>query len=225
MAMLEGEQPLTLELPYETTQAWVEQEYHRTVHTELKELKVTPLARYLAGHRWRTGAPTRARCAMRSASKCSAAPTARSARAAVASRSPPDYANRFAALPDSMRCQDRDGAEIQSASLQASGSAVLSLTKILRHLEYTRTNKPYSLLKLLGAHVKQHRPTGEILLAPGIDDWQGEERLSRFGTHVWSCRVLVAEHQLSATARPPTTTRSSVGAAARMAPRPSALTR
>jgi putative transposase len=46
MAMLEGEQSLTLELLNEATQAWVEQEYHRTVHTELK---VTPLARYLAG--------------------------------------------------------------------------------------------------------------------------------------------------------------------------------
>jgi putative transposase len=46
MAMLEGEQALTLELLNEATQAWVEQEYHRTVHGELK---VTPLARYLAG--------------------------------------------------------------------------------------------------------------------------------------------------------------------------------
>jgi len=44
MAMLEGEQALTLELLNEATQAWVEQEYHRTVHTELG---VTPLARYL----------------------------------------------------------------------------------------------------------------------------------------------------------------------------------
>ena len=46
MAMLEGEQTLTLDLLNEATQAWVEQEYHRTVHTELK---ATPLARYLAG--------------------------------------------------------------------------------------------------------------------------------------------------------------------------------
>ena len=46
MAMLEGEQTLTLELLNEATQAWVEQEYHRTVHTELA---ATPLARYLAG--------------------------------------------------------------------------------------------------------------------------------------------------------------------------------
>ena len=46
MAMLEGEQALTLDLLNEATQAWVEQEYHRAVHTELK---VTPLARYLAG--------------------------------------------------------------------------------------------------------------------------------------------------------------------------------
>ena len=42
MAMLEGEQALTLELLNEATQAWVEQEYHRTVHTEIK---ATPLAR------------------------------------------------------------------------------------------------------------------------------------------------------------------------------------
>ena len=46
MAMLEGELALTLELLNETTQAWVEQEYHRTVHSELG---ATPLARYLAG--------------------------------------------------------------------------------------------------------------------------------------------------------------------------------
>ena len=46
MAMLEGEQALTLELLNEATQAWVEQEYHRTVHSELA---ATPLARYLAG--------------------------------------------------------------------------------------------------------------------------------------------------------------------------------
>jgi putative transposase len=46
MAMLEGEQALTLDLLNEATQAWVEQEYHRTVHTELK---ATPLTRYLAG--------------------------------------------------------------------------------------------------------------------------------------------------------------------------------
>ncbi len=46
MAMLEGEQALTLELLNEATQAWAEQEYHRTVHSELK---TTPLERYLAG--------------------------------------------------------------------------------------------------------------------------------------------------------------------------------
>lgn len=46
MAMLEGEEALTLELLNEATQAWVEQEYHRTVHTELE---ATPLVRYLAG--------------------------------------------------------------------------------------------------------------------------------------------------------------------------------
>ena len=46
MAMLEGETSLTLELLNQTTQAWVEQEYHRTVHSEIS---ATPLERYLAG--------------------------------------------------------------------------------------------------------------------------------------------------------------------------------
>jgi transposase InsO family protein len=42
LAMLEGEAQLTLALLNETTQAWVELEYHRTLHDE-------PLERYLAG--------------------------------------------------------------------------------------------------------------------------------------------------------------------------------
>jgi hypothetical protein len=46
MAMLEGEASLTLDLLNQATQAWVEQEYHRTLHSELG---ATPLARYLAG--------------------------------------------------------------------------------------------------------------------------------------------------------------------------------
>jgi len=46
MAMLEGEAQLSLELLNQATQAWVEQEYHRTVHSEIV---ATPLARYLAG--------------------------------------------------------------------------------------------------------------------------------------------------------------------------------
>lgn len=46
MAMLEGEQALTLELLNEATCAWVEQEYHRSEHAEIGQ---TPLARYLAG--------------------------------------------------------------------------------------------------------------------------------------------------------------------------------
>ncbi len=46
IAMLEGEEALTLELLNRATQAWVEQDYHRTVHGEMK---VTPLERYLAG--------------------------------------------------------------------------------------------------------------------------------------------------------------------------------
>jgi putative transposase len=46
MAMLEGEPTLTLELLNTATQAWIEQEYHRTIHSELKK---TPLQRYLEG--------------------------------------------------------------------------------------------------------------------------------------------------------------------------------
>lgn len=46
MAMLEGESALTLDLLNQATQAWVEQEYHRTLHSEID---TTPLARYLAG--------------------------------------------------------------------------------------------------------------------------------------------------------------------------------
>lgn len=45
MAMLEGEDTLTLDLLNQATQAWVEQEYHRTHHAEIAD---TPLARYLA---------------------------------------------------------------------------------------------------------------------------------------------------------------------------------
>ncbi len=44
MAMLEGVTELTLERLNILTQAWVEQEYHRTVHTELG---MAPLTRYL----------------------------------------------------------------------------------------------------------------------------------------------------------------------------------
>jgi transposase InsO family protein len=46
MAMLEGEAQLSLDLLNQATQAWVEQEYHRTVHSEIV---ATPLARYLGG--------------------------------------------------------------------------------------------------------------------------------------------------------------------------------
>ena len=46
MAMLEGEAALDLDLLNRATQAWVEQEYHRSVHTEID---ATPLARYLQG--------------------------------------------------------------------------------------------------------------------------------------------------------------------------------
>ncbi len=46
MAMLEGEPELTLELLNVATQAWVEQEYQRSLHSETKQ---TPLERCLAG--------------------------------------------------------------------------------------------------------------------------------------------------------------------------------
>lgn len=45
MSMLEGEPQLTLELLNRATQAWVEQEYQRHVHSETKQ---TPLERWLA---------------------------------------------------------------------------------------------------------------------------------------------------------------------------------
>jgi putative transposase len=46
MAMLEGEQSLSLDLLNQASQAWVEQEYQRTAHSEID---TTPLTRYLAG--------------------------------------------------------------------------------------------------------------------------------------------------------------------------------
>ncbi len=45
MAMLEGEPELTLELLNRATQAWIEQEYHRRVHSETQQ---TPLDRCLS---------------------------------------------------------------------------------------------------------------------------------------------------------------------------------
>ena len=54
MPMLEGEPALTLELLNQATQAWVEQEYHRTLHSEIG---ATPLARYLAGPNVRRDCP------------------------------------------------------------------------------------------------------------------------------------------------------------------------
>lgn len=46
MAMLEGEPELTLELLNRATQAWVEQEYHRNIHSATAQ---SPLDRWLAG--------------------------------------------------------------------------------------------------------------------------------------------------------------------------------
>jgi transposase InsO family protein len=54
MAMLEGDESLTLDLLNQATQAWVEQEYHRTVHSEFD---ATPLERYLAGPNVRRECP------------------------------------------------------------------------------------------------------------------------------------------------------------------------
>ncbi len=57
MAMLEGEASVTLDMLNQATQAWVEQEYHRTLHSEID---TTPLARYLAGPNVRRDCPTAA---------------------------------------------------------------------------------------------------------------------------------------------------------------------
>jgi transposase InsO family protein len=57
MAMLEGEESLTLDLLNQASQAWVEQEYHRSVHTEID---ATPLDRYLAGPNVRRDCPSTA---------------------------------------------------------------------------------------------------------------------------------------------------------------------
>lgn len=54
LPMLEGHTPLTLELLNQATQAWAEQEYHRTRHSELG---ATPLERYLAGPNVRRDCP------------------------------------------------------------------------------------------------------------------------------------------------------------------------
>jgi len=57
MALLEGEQSLTLDALNLATQAWTEQEYHRTKHTEIN---ATPLAHYLAGPTVRRDCPATA---------------------------------------------------------------------------------------------------------------------------------------------------------------------
>ncbi|MDE8347177.1 MAG: DDE-type integrase/transposase/recombinase [Acidocella sp.] len=55
MALLEGEPNLTLDALNLATQAWTEQEYHRSKHTEIN---ATPLAHYLAGPSVRRDCPT-----------------------------------------------------------------------------------------------------------------------------------------------------------------------
>lgn len=60
MAMLEGEENLTLETLNLATQAWVEQEYQRSRHGELD---ATPLKRYLDGHNVARPSPSAARLA------------------------------------------------------------------------------------------------------------------------------------------------------------------
>ena len=57
MALLEGEESLTLDALNLATQAWTEQEYHRTRHTEIN---ATPLAHYLAGPSVRRECPAAA---------------------------------------------------------------------------------------------------------------------------------------------------------------------
>lgn len=57
MALLEGEESLTLDALNLATQAWTEQEYHRTRHTEIN---ATPLAHYLAGPSVRRECPSSA---------------------------------------------------------------------------------------------------------------------------------------------------------------------
>lgn len=60
MPMLEGEANLTLDLLNQATQAWVEQDYHRTQHAELG---TTPLNRFLAGPSVRRDCPSTAQLA------------------------------------------------------------------------------------------------------------------------------------------------------------------
>lgn len=55
LPMLEGEKALTLDLLNTATQAWVEYEYHRKEHSEIKE---TPLDRYLRGPSVRRDSPS-----------------------------------------------------------------------------------------------------------------------------------------------------------------------
>ena len=57
MAMLEGEQSLTLDALNLATQAWTEQEYHRTRHSEID---ATPMEHYLAGPNVSRPCPTSA---------------------------------------------------------------------------------------------------------------------------------------------------------------------
>lgn len=54
MALLEGEQSLSLDALNLATQAWAEQEYHRSNHSEIN---ATPLAHYLAGPNVRRDCP------------------------------------------------------------------------------------------------------------------------------------------------------------------------
>lgn len=54
MAMLQGEEQLSLELLNRATHAWCEQEYHHSVH---REIATTPLKRYLAGPTVRRDCP------------------------------------------------------------------------------------------------------------------------------------------------------------------------
>ena len=80
IAMLEHVPDLTLAFLNEATQAWVEHEYNRKIHSEIGK---TPITRFLAGPTSRDRAPTATRCA----SPSRAAPSARRGRATAPSSS------------------------------------------------------------------------------------------------------------------------------------------
>ncbi len=88
LAMLEGEPLLTLDVLNRATLAWVELDYHRTVHSEIR---TTPLARSLRARRWLVPArrwPTSSSLSPQRRRAPSDAATAPSPSTACASRCP-----------------------------------------------------------------------------------------------------------------------------------------